>query len=145
MVKIEGLTKLIQQFGNKLDKARRDSGLSVIVGYTANYALIVHERIPGKKGPKRKKTKRKRAEDVGKKKGKGQQVRSQVGQPKFLEEPARTKAAEIGRVVATVTKATGSLEMGLIVGGQRLQRESQKLVPVVTGNLQGSAFTRVDR
>lgn len=144
MAKIEGLTKLIQQFGNKLDKARRDSGLSVIVGYTANYALYVHERIPGKKGPKRKGVKRKRAEDVGKKKGEDPQVKSQVGQPKFLEEPARTKAAEIGKVVGNVTKATGSLEMGLLAGGNRLQRESQELVPVITGNLKGSAFTRRD-
>jgi hypothetical protein len=31
---------------------------------------------------------------------------------------------------------------GLVKGGRFLQRESQKIVPVQTGNLRGSAFTR---
>ena len=43
------------------------------------------------------------------------------------------------------TITTGSLEKGLVLAGLRLQRDSQKLVPVDTGNLKGSAFTRLDK
>ena len=49
-------------------------------------------------------------------------------------------------VMSKLTKATSNinsaLSRGLVKGGHFLQRESQKIVPVDTGNLKGSAFTR---
>ena len=60
---------------------------------------------------------------------------------KFLETPARNQAGEISRVVLEGAQRTGSVRQGLLLGGLRLQRESQKLCPVRTGNLRNSAYT----
>lgn len=118
MVRIEGLTKLVQQLGDRFDKARREKDLAVVVGYTQNYALVVHEV----------------------------QAKHMVGQWKYLETPARARAEQIGKRVAQVTKATGSLEMGLIQGGLLLQRISQdEFVPVDLGPLKASAYTATER
>jgi hypothetical protein len=65
-------------------------------------------------------------------------------QAKFLEQPAREMQPELGRIVAEVYKATRSMEQGLLAAGLRLQRESQKRVPVDQGNLKNSAFTRAE-
>lgn len=92
--------------------------VSVIVGYTANYALQVHERTD---------------------------IPHQNGEAKFLEKPAREKEKDVANTVVKGTKASGSLEKGLILGGLLLQRESQQLVPVDTGNLKGSAFTKAEK
>ncbi len=87
----------------------------VLVGFTAAYAINVHEDL---------------------------QAHHDVGQAKFLEQPARELGNVIRGDVATNMKRGATLEQGLIVGGLRLQREAQKLVPVDTGALKGSAFTR---
>lgn len=91
---------------------------SVIVGYTANYALKVHEDMNAKH-----------------KKGKT---------AKYLERPTRelSNGGEIKRIVDTAVGRGVSLEDALLLAGLRIQRESQKIVPVDTGNLKGSAFTR---
>lgn len=65
-------------------------------------------------------------------------------QAKFLEAPARMFANAIGTIVATAYKAGKTLAQSLLLGGLRLQRESQKLVPVDTGNLRASAVTRLE-
>lgn len=54
-----------------------------------------------------------------------------VGMPQVL---SRLKGASL--------KLNKSLERGLVKGGHFLQRESQKIVPWLTGNLSGTAFTR---
>ncbi len=96
-------------------KSRKKNNGSVIVGYTANYAVYVHEN---------------------------KEAHHPNGQAKFLEQPFREKADEIAKIAQKTAEATGSIVDGLVVGGLFLQRESQKLVPVDTGNLKGSAFTR---
>lgn len=96
-------------------KATRDTGEAVLVGYTANYAVYVHEN---------------------------KEPHHPNGKFKFLEDPYREKAGEIAARIAKAAKLTGSLLKGLLVGGLFLQRESQKEVPVDTGNLKASAFTR---
>lgn len=101
---------------------------SYIVGYSANYALHVHEDLEARHAP-----------------GKS---------AKFLEKPARELREELARIIRTVTAQTGSMEAGVQVAALRLQRASQKIVPVSgwhpqisppnqgSGNLKGSAFTR---
>lgn len=97
-------------------KAARDTGEAVLVGYFGvGYAVYVHEN---------------------------KEVHHPNGQAKFLEQPYREKAGEIAARIAKTAKLTGSLLKGLLVGGLFLQRESQKLVPVDTGHLKGSADTR---
>lgn len=61
---------------------------------------------------------------------------------KFLEAPARYLKTELGSIVARGLKSGKSMLQSLLVAGLRLQREAQKLVPVDTGNLKNSAFTR---
>jgi len=48
----------------------------------------------------------------------------------------------ISKLQKTKSKLNSSISRGLYKGGQYLQRESQKIVPVMTGNLRGTAFTR---
>ena len=62
-------------------------------------------------------------------------------QAKFLEQPARTMQKELGRIVREAWKNGAGLVQGLLMAGKWLQAESQKIVPVKTGNLRGSAFT----
>jgi len=92
---------------------------SVIVGYTANYALPVHEIPP-------------------------EVATHTVGQWKYLETPARNLANDgtLSNIVKTAMQQGTKMQQALYLAGLRIQRESQRMVPVDTGNLKGSAFTR---
>ena len=92
---------------------------SVAVGYTAKYAVYVHEDLEAN--------------------------HPNGGQAKYLEQPAREKHEILANIVATAVKRGVSLVKALYLAGLRLQRESQELVPVDTGNLRGSAFTVIER
>lgn len=87
----------------------------VHVGYTQAYAVPVHENT---------------------------QAFHNVGQAKYLEQPAREHQKDVLNDVEQAYKRGASLGDSMVVGGLRLQRESQKLVPVDTGALKNSAFTR---
>ncbi len=117
MVQVVGLKKL----QNKLRKMRfiEGSDTSIITGYTANYALMQHENL-----------------ELRHKKGR---------QAKFLEQPAREMSTELLKIVETTMKAGGTMTQGLKLAGLALQRASMKLVPIDTGNLRGSAFTKVEK
>jgi len=138
MAKIEGVRKLQAEFKNLIAeaKAKKNAKPSVIVGYTAAYAVYVHENIEmkGKGQPRPKK----------KGGGSGGSYWDPQGraQSKFLETPARTLQPELAKIIRDVTRSTGSLQEALEVAGLRLQRESQRLVPVDSGNLKASAFMR---
>jgi hypothetical protein len=95
-------------------KHRQDGTNTVVVGYTANYAVYVHER-PAKHAP-------------------GKQM-------KFLEQPARELSPKMGGMLAESMSRGVTLLKSLYLVGLRLQRNSQQLVPVDTGNLRGGAFT----
>jgi len=107
------VNSLLRKLQNRIRKVSGNP--SVIVGYTANYAVYVHENL---------------------------NVAHKVGQAKFLEQPLRELSDELAGLIARAMKAGSSLGDGLLLAGLRLQRESQKLVPVDTGNLKGSAFTK---
>lgn len=113
--KIKGVSKLINDFTKLKNKSKRGDDVDYIVGYTANYALFVHEDL---------------------------ESRHPVGQAKFLEQPARELRGELISIIAVTRRTTGTLDAGIKLAALRLQRESQKLVPIDTGNLKGSAFTR---
>jgi hypothetical protein len=91
---------------------------SVLVGYTAAYAIFVHENL---------------------------QAFHKNGQAKFLEQPAREKAHEIRQIIKNSVASGLDLPNSLYKGGAFLQGESQELCPVKTGNLKGSAFTRMEQ
>jgi hypothetical protein len=131
MARIENVEAVKKQLKQMHKEATSES---VIVGYTANYALYVHENTEMKlKGQKR--------QPPGKGKYWDPQGRAQS---KFLATPARELQDEIGAAIVKTYDRTRMMGKSLLVGGLYLQRESQKLVPVDTGNLKASAFTRLE-
>ena len=118
----------IEGVGSLLTKLKKMENLpaikDVLVGYTAEYAVFVHENL---------------------------EASHKVGQAKFLEEPARKLIPELALEIRKImseekdpTKLGLTIQRALLVAGLRLQRESQELVPVDTGNLKASAFTKLD-
>lgn len=116
---VTGIKKLLRKLEKLERESRRKNNGSVNVGYGASYAIHVHEV---------------------------QATHKEGKQWKFLEQPFRElkNSGELQRVVNEhLARGTG-LMTALIVAGQRVQRESQKIVPVKTGNLKGSAFTELE-
>lgn len=116
MVEISGFNSVIATL--KELKRRAKGRVVVIVGYTAAYAVFVHENLD---------------------------ANHDVGQAKFLEEPARKLKSQLSQIVRVVYAQTGDLTKALLVAGLRLQRDSQLLVPIDTGNLKASAFTKEEK
>jgi hypothetical protein len=143
---------------------------SVIVGYTANYALYVHEDLTARHGAAYNAayiTQEERVITRGKNKGNTKVVdvwtaearqrgyhKNELGEEitartrgenqtaKYLEKPAREFKTELGVIAQKTLQARGSVRDALVMAGLRLMRESQLIVPVDTGNLKNSAFVR---
>lgn len=121
MAQVENFKRLertLKQLARKYsDSPNAIRGESAIVGYTAAYATKVHEDM---------------------------KARHTVGQAKYLEQPARqlSNTGELATIVTTAVKRGVKLQQAIFIAALRLQRESQKLVPIDTGNLRASAFTR---
>lgn len=118
MAKIENVKKVIAALRARAAKAMKDTNVSVVVGYTQSYAIYVHENL---------------------------EAHHPVGQAKYLEQPARLLAPVLAQIVRDAMKQGKTLAQGLLLAGLRLQRESQMLVPVDTGALKNSAFTRLEQ
>jgi hypothetical protein len=136
---IENIDALFERFRKMSDRIGEFKDVSVVVGYTANYALYVHENMaiwpPGM-----------RLAGQPRSRGRGAYWDPQGrARPKFLEEPLRTHRDVLAQIVIDMLARGKSLTQALLAAGLRLQRESQMLVPVDTGNLKNSAFTRVER
>lgn len=114
---IEGVAELTAELKRLRNEAKADAGVDVLVGYTQHYAVYVHENLESN--------------------------HPNGGQAKYLEQPFRELAPELVRIVAAGLKGGLSWRDSLLMAGLRLQRESQELVPVDTGALRASAFTRV--
>lgn len=131
MAVIERLDSLYSKLREQVKQKTADMDKSVVVGFTAAYALWVHENVEMK--------------GAGKPRPSGIGVYwGPAGQAKFLEQPARELAPLLGKMVADGIKAGLSWVSAALRAGLRLQRESQLLVPVEYGNLKASAFTRVE-
>jgi len=136
VIKIIGSRKLKQQLKKKITKAQKSNTKDVIVGYSAGYALYVHEMPMVNQGSPRT---GKRA-DGSKRKGFWWEPLGKA-KNKFLEDPARENRNEISAIIINTYKQTGNMLTALLQAGLFLQRISQKMVPVDTGNLKQSAFT----
>jgi hypothetical protein len=132
MARIENLERLVAALRKRAAAAKVDGDASVLVGYTANYALYVHENMEMK------------LKGLPRQSGRGVYW-GPKGQPKFLEEPARTQRDVLAKIVRDAKAKGSTLAQALLLAGLRLQRESQLRVPVDTGNLRASAFTRLER
>lgn len=90
----------------------------VRVGYSADYAVYVHENM---------------------------EAHHPVGQAKFLETATRRHRQEMGAMVRRDMRRGGkSLRDACLDAGRFLQARSQELCPVDTGHLRASAFTVVE-
>ena len=144
MPQILGMKKLLRAF-EKLEREskRKDNG-NVIVGYAASYAVRVHE--DAKAEARRRLIVKKFRKNTAKRKGKKRTLvkisdSGRRRQWKFLEQPARELSGEMALIVVRAVKAGVPLVKALILAGLHLQRASQEIVPIDTGNLRGSAFT----
>lgn len=149
-MEIKKLKSLTEKFKQMAAKANKDGNASVLVGYAANYALYVHENVEMKwRGFPRNMTIQKGEDGIaytgynGRGRWRGL-FWGPAGQAKFLEQPARTLTDVLSEIVAVAMKAKKTMSQALLLAGLRLQRESQKLVPIDTGNLRASAFTRLE-
>ena len=134
MAVIQNLRRLQEDLRKRVARAITDDEASVVVGYTQQYAIFVHENLEMKlagvpRTPPRK--------------GSYWDPQGQAG-PKFLEQPAREMSGDgtFANILRTAAKKGLGLMQGLLLCGLRLQRESMLRVPVDTGNLKASAFTR---
>ncbi len=118
--RIEGVQSLIAKLRARAAAATKANDVSAVVGYSTAYAIHVHENL---------------------------EAFHKNGQAKYLEEPARTLTADgtLSDIITSTVARGGTLAQGLLLAGLRLQRESQLLVPVDTGRLKNSAFTRIEQ
>jgi hypothetical protein len=138
-------SEVIAMLKKKLTQADADAGARVIVGYTANYAIYVHEMIQGKPNPPKTREQQAAMMIAIKKRDKVGHVSWSSGGPKFLEGPFRRMRKELQDLIAKSIKMYKmDVRQALMVAGLQLQRESQMVCPVDTGNLWASAFTKLE-
>lgn len=118
MPELKNVNKVIAALRAKAAKVV-DSNVDCVVGYTASYAIYVHENLTAHHKP-----------------GKS---------AKFLEIPLRQLHDTFVEMIKVDLKAGRTMGQALLRAGLLLQRESQKICPVDTGNLRASAFTRLER
>lgn len=110
---IDRCIKALEKLHQEVEKR-----VSVVVGYTAAYAVYVHEDMEAK--------------------------HAEGKQAKYLSTPLARLRKEMEKNIREDLKKRKSLAAALLKQGLRLQRESQKIVPVDTANLKNSAFTRLE-
>jgi len=116
---LKGKEKLIKQLQAILGRLTKgEETPKVVIGYSAWYAIFVHERLD---------------------------LVHPVGQAKFLEQPFRVLRLTLYQMIVAGVKKGLGIAQSMLLAGMRLQAESQKLCPVKTGNLRASAFTRLVR
>jgi hypothetical protein len=127
--KVSGLEKVLNRFGKEI-QSFAGGGVVVtgMVGYRAPYAIYVHENLE--------------IDHPIHVDGSGS-VRDCHGQAKFLEIPARKMLPNVGRDLAKLKAQKKGLRFSIQTICDRLLRESRKLVPVLTGALYRSGFTKV--
>jgi len=133
MAEIQRLQSLVSKLRAKAAQARKDSDVSVTVGFTAAYAIFVHENMEMK------------WEGMPRKSGLGVYW-GPHGSSKFLEKPMREMSNDgtFSKILTTALRAGKTLGQALLLCGLRLQRESQQRTPIEFGNLRASAFTRLE-
>jgi hypothetical protein len=111
---------------------------SVVVGYATDYALYVHEDLTKAHGEA---FNVKHADEIA---AGTEHSRGPNQQAKFLEQPARQNRDSYKQIIFGAMKEGKTLKQALLLAGLQLQRDSMEIVPVDTGILKASAFTRVE-
>lgn len=113
---VTGGGPLVAQLQNLKKGAQRASGPKAVAGYSAPYAVYVHERTD---------------------------VYHPVGQAKFLETAAAQQRGAMASLIADQMRKGRSINQATLTAAQLLLRESNRLVPVDTGFLRDSGRARV--
>lgn len=101
-----------------LDRMAKDAKpRDIEVGYTANYAIYVHEMV-------------------------GANFQAPHAENKFLEKALRRIKPQVASLVESNLKRGATFGQSLYMVGLAVQRDSQKITPIDTGHLKGSAYTR---
>lgn len=103
----------------------------VIVGFTARYAVYIHENMEMKLAG------RPRASGIGVYWG-------PHGENKFLEKTVNETRPNMLSLLKSFMRRGATLVQALYMLGLNIQRGSQERVPVEYGNLKQSAFTRIE-
>ena len=147
--KVEGVERVLAALKQL---ARERISENCVVGYTAAYALWVHENRAMKwRGYPRDRSVR-RSDEGGQTIARTGFAASQgkglfwgpKGRAGFLLDVAREMSSELGQMVFKGLKRGLTVGKALLLAGLRLQRESQLNVPVEFGALRASAFTRLE-
>lgn len=107
------LKSVLTEIHKRRAKAMLDSEAVTTVGYSADYAVPVHERTD---------------------------LRHPVGQAKFLEQPIRTEEKPMADIIHSRLLARESLKNAQLAAAKHLMKVSLQLVPVDTGALRDSWF-----
>lgn len=118
-MKVENLDNLLAKLRKLSADAEAVNKASVTVGFSQSYAIYVHEDL-----------------DAAHAEGKV---------AKYLEGPARRLGDEIGKLIGKAYQQSKDIEASLLIGGLRLQREAQQIVPIDTSALKASAYTSQTR
>jgi hypothetical protein len=116
-VKIDGVPRLLRTLEGLAAKARADAGKRVSVGFSAPYAVFVHEDLT---------------------------AFHSNGVAKFLETPMRTMHQELAGIVGAEVRGGATLVEAERKAAERLLVASQAIVPVDSGNLRDSGFVSVE-
>lgn len=115
-VKVDGVERLMRLLRKRLVKVRTAKP-TLDVGYTAPYAIYVHEDLTAN--------------------------HPNGGQAKYLEQPAREMANELGGLIRARVKTGVPMEEALYEAGEKLLDRSKELVPIDTGYLRDSGYVRL--
>jgi type IV secretory pathway ATPase VirB11/archaellum biosynthesis ATPase len=117
-VELLGVPELLVKLGAITKKVAAQASADVVVGYSAPYAIYVHENLG---------------------------ARHTTGRAKFLETAARRLARPLGNMIGGQVKAGVPIDTAMLSGAIRIKVASQALCPVRTGYLRASAYVEVRR
>lgn len=115
-VKIEGMAKFLSAIDDKIAEVGKDAKPAVAVGYSADYAIFVHEDL---------------------------KAYHPNGQAKFLENAIKENETELARFLEERIQKGDTLSKALFYLGDKLGRKSDAKVPVDTGFLKKSRYVKV--
>lgn len=117
-IAVEGINRLMNKFLKRKTESKHKDDCQYTVGYSAPYAIFVHENL---------------------------EANHPHGQAKFLEQPAREMRGALARTIEGNAKKGIGLRAATADAALELFKESQKLVPVDTGALKVSGFVKDDK
>lgn len=111
-----GIDVVVNALRSRARSLRTNGKERLTVGYSAPYAVYVHENL---------------------------EAHHTVGEAKFLEKPNRSERDKIAAIIRDELKAKKTMVAAQRKAGQHLLRVSKTLVPVDTGVLKASGFVKV--